>query len=121
MRRVSGTVVPAPRVGFVEMDSIETVSRKDGLSTMMKRKKHTQIDHAVRTVLETLERRRLLSGSMAFELNPLTVPGIVTDDTTGEQQQTDVDYNGGVGVTVWSDDAAGNSDDVMARLFDSSG
>ena len=47
--------------------------------------------------------------------------GAVVDDSTGQQQQTDVDYKGGVGVTVWSDDAAGNSDDVMARLFDSTG
>src|SRR3954466_7549740 len=85
-------------------------------------KQRSKISRAVSLTLENLEQRRLLSVSpVAVELNPMHVPGLVLDDSTGAQQAGDVAYNGGVGVTVWTDKRGANGYDVMARRFDSDG
>src|SRR4051812_34123331 len=82
--------------------------------------KKSRINSAVSAIVETLEGRRLLAATVAVELTPMSGPGAVLSDTSGNQQTPVVAYNGGVGVAAWADDSAGNFD-IWARTFDATG
>jgi hypothetical protein len=76
---------------------------------------------AVQPILESLEKRRLLSASVV--LNNINSPALGPADTTGVQQRPVVSFKGSTGVMAWTDSNAsgGSGVDIVARRFNASG